>query len=200
MIPILTMLLAGFMTQQPQSMPRRHADPAPPSSANSPAPRPQAPPQAAAIESTMAAVTNVAQVVADVKAEADRFRTRAFNDPTGSVLESAAAFRTACERLTAAARTAPRMICRSCISGRGQPAFDRYRAYLPSLADLGGRCATRLRTKVTADVSPAILHQTAIDMSNMIVTGLRPYEQRIGAIRATLAPARPQRSPRRGAN
>ncbi|MFI5206541.1 MAG: hypothetical protein ACHQU8_03915 [Gemmatimonadales bacterium] len=172
MMPITTLLLAGLITQQPQTPPRT---------------RP--------IDSTMTAVTNVAQAVADVRAEVDRFRTRAFNDPTGSVLESAAAFRTACERLTAAARAA-RMICRHCIGGRGQPAFDHYRVFMPSLVGLGGRCVTRLRTSVTADASPAVLRQTAIDMSNMMVAGLRPYEQRIGEIRASLPSAPP--TPRRG--
>jgi hypothetical protein len=199
MMPILTLLLAAFMTQQPQSTTRRPADPATRSPANAPAPQAQTPPPAGPLDSTMTAVTSVARAVADVKAEADRFRTRAFNDPTGSVLESAAAFRTACERLAAVARTGPRMICRHCISGRGQPAFDRYRAFLPSLVGLGGRCATRLRTKVTADVAPAVLRQTAIDMSNLIVTGLRPYEQRVGDIRAVLAPT-PRPAPRRGGN
>ena len=177
MMPIITLLLAGLILQQPQ---------------------PQTPPQAGQVDSTTHAVTSVAEAVADVKAEVDRFRTRAFNDPTGSVLESAAAFRTACERLASVARAAPRMICRHCISGRGQPAFDRYRAFMPSLVGLGGRCVTRLRTKVTPGASPAVLRQTAIDMSNMMLAGLRPYEQRIAEIRSTLAPSAPPPPRRRG--
>lgn len=199
MMPILTLLLAGFMNQQPQSTTRRHADPATSSRPTAPAAQAQDPRPAGPLDSTMTAVTNVARAVADVKAEADRFRTRAFNDPIGSVLESAAAFRTACERLTEVARTAPQMVCRHCIGGHGQPAYDHYRAFLPSLAGLGGRCVTRLRTKVTADASPAVLRQTAIDMSNLVVTGLRPYERRVGEIRALLVPARRPAS-RRGGN
>jgi hypothetical protein len=195
MMPILTLLLATFMTQQPPSTPPRQTDGATRSPANAPAQQGQTPQSTATVNSTMTAVTDVAGAVADVKAEVDRFRTRAFNEPTGSVLESAAAFRVACERLAAVARKAPQMICRSCITGRGQPAFDRYRAFMPTLAGLGGRCATRLRTKVTADASPAVLRQTSIDMSNLIVAGLRPYEQRVAEIRATLAPTTPRRAP-----
>ncbi len=199
MMPIPTLLLAALIAQQPQSTTRRQAGPATRSPATAPAPQAQAPRPAGPLDSTTAAVTNVARAVADVKAEVDRFRTRAFNDPIGSVLESAAAFRAACERLTAAARAGPRMMCHSCIGGGGQPAFDRYRAFLPSLAGLGGRCVTRLRTRVTPEASPAVLRQTAIDMSNLIVAGLRPYERRIGDMQAALtAPARS--APRRRGN
>ncbi len=114
------------------------------------------------------------------------------------MLESAAAFTAACERLRAAARKAPPMICRSCISGGGQPAFDRYRAFMPSLASLGGRCAAQLRTRAAADASQAQLRRASIDLSNLIVAGLQPYERRIGEIRATLRPATPRGAQRPG--
>ncbi|MFI5280256.1 MAG: hypothetical protein ACHQU1_07160 [Gemmatimonadales bacterium] len=198
MMPILTLLLVGFVSQQPQSTTPRRAAPATPGSATSPAQRQRTPAQAAAMDTTMRVVADVALIVADVKAETDRFRTRAFNDPTGSVLESAAAFRAACERLAAAARAAPPKMCRTCLRPQSQPAFNHYRAFLPTLAGLGGRCAARLRTKVTADASQAVLRQTAIDMSNMMIAGLRPYEARIGEIRATLTPTNSRAAPRPG--
>lgn len=185
MMPIFALLAFG-LAQQPQSQaPRQGAASAPRA-------------QTASLNTTMTAVTDVAAAVADVKAEADRFRTRAFNDPAGAVLESAASFKAACERLAAAARKAPPMICRSCMRGGSQPAFDRYRAYMPSLAGLGGRCVARLRAGASADASQAQLRRTSIDMSNLVVTGLRPYEQRIGEIRAHLQPATPRPSQRPG--
>lgn len=138
-------------------------------------------------DTTFEAIIDVGRAVADARAEADRFRTRAFNDPIGSVLESAAAFRAACQHLAEVARSSPRKICRSCLDGGTQPAFDRYRAAMPALESLGNRCAARLRTRVTARTPPAALHQEAINLSNLMIRGLGPYERRVADVRANLA-------------
>src|SRR5579859_4020768 len=143
------------------------------------------------LDSNTKALTDVAQAVANVRAETDRFRTRAFNDPAGSVLESAVAFRSACDSVAAAATRARRQICRSCQRGRLQATLDNYRVYMPTLAELGRRCAARLRARVTASSSQASLHQTALEMSNMLVTGLRTYERKVADVRGAMsAPAR----------
>jgi hypothetical protein len=77
-----------------------------------------------------------------------------------------------------------------------QPAFDHYRAWLPSLASMGGRCATSLRTRVTEQSSPATLRQEAIDMSNLLLSTLGIYEQRVAEVRASLS-GTPQPAPHR---
>jgi hypothetical protein len=137
-------------------------------------------------DTTMEAVTQVSRAVAEVRAEVDRFRMVAYNDPNGSLFESAAAFRTRCEDLAKSAEKAPATMCRRCMAAQAQAAVDAFRAYLPRVTALGNRCAATLRrARGTREdsTSAAALRRQARPLSEVITTGLQGYETRMTEVR-----------------
>jgi hypothetical protein len=203
MITILTLALAFGATQQPQQshQPRRRAEPVTRSPANlAPTPNgaaaPQAPAPRNAYDSTVTVVVNVGRAVADVKAELDRFQMTAQGNAPGEVLEKSDAFRSKCQDLAAAARRGPRMMCRHCASRAAQVAFDRYKAFLPTLAQLGTRCSNTLQRLRGRDPDAAVqaLRRESRNIGDFMVTGFRQYEARLTQVREVLGGPAPRRS------
>ena len=199
MITILTLALALGATQQPRQ-PQRRSEPVTRSPANlAPTPNgaapPQAPPPKNAYDSTVTVVVNVGRAVADVKAELDRFQMTAQGNAPGEVLESSGAFKARCQDLAAVARRGPRMMCRHCGSRAAQAAFDRYRAFLPTLAQLGTRCSNTLQRLRGPDPEAAAraMKREQRNIGDFMVAGLRQYEVRLAAVREAMGGATPSR-------
>ena len=177
---MLALLAAFAALQQPA---RRPSTPAAGPAAQAPAPR------NAAFDSTSQMIIEVGKAVADVKSEVDRFRNAAYNDPGGTLLEYAAAVKTRCQALAAVARQGARVICRHCVGGGVQPAMEQYRAFLPTVSQLGARCAAdvqRLRGRGDAAGADA-LRRGARSLSDNVVNGMRAYEAHIGPLVAALS-------------
>ena len=133
-------------------------------------------------------IVDIGAAIADVKSEFDRFRTAAYNDPSGTLLEYAATVRTKCQALAAAAQKGARVICRHCVGGGVQPAVDQYRAYLPVVSQLGSRCVAevqRLRGRGD-DAGTAALRKGARNFSDSILNGVRGYEAHLAPLLAVL--------------
>lgn len=151
------------------------------------------PPPANARDTTMRVIYDVGLAVADVRAYIDRFRTVVFNDSNavGTITQVATALKNACAEAARQAATGRRVMCTHCLQSSLQPAFNEYRAYLPSLEGLGQRCAARLQQADPAHQKPAQLRDLALSLSQTVVTGLGVYERRLGRVLGALrAPAR----------
>lgn len=173
---IFAALIATAAWQQPQALP-------------------QDPPPRTSSDTTLFQVVAIGRAVAEVKAELDRFRMLARNDDSGRLTESSDMFRTRCQELAVVAQKAGRTMCRTCLTRGLQPAINQYRAFMPSLARLGTRCAATLgRLRVADPVAAAgNLRRGARNMSTFMVAGLRRYEARLVPVRQALMPP-----PRRG--
>jgi hypothetical protein len=201
MITILSLALALGATQQPQrAQPGRRAAPVTRSPANlAPTPNgaapPTPPPPRNAYDSTVTVIVNVGRAVADVKAELDRFQMTAQGNATGEVLESSGNFKAKCQELTAVATRGPRMMCRHCGSREALAAFNNYRLFLPTLAQLGTRCSTtlqRLRAR-DPDAAAQALKREQRNIGEFMVQGLRQYEARLAPVRTALGGQPPAR-------
>jgi len=199
MTTMLALLLAATVAQQPRT-PARRPEPVTRSPANlAPSPNgtvaPQDPPPTNAYDSTLSAVVLVGRAVAEVKAELDRYLMTSRRQASGEVLESSQALHTRCQDLAAAARRAPRLMCRHCLSRQAQPAFDGYRAYLPSLSQVGDRCATTLQRMRGRDPESSVqkLKTQAHTVSEPLITGLRQYEAKLTPVRQALGGPPPRR-------
>jgi hypothetical protein len=177
MTTILALLIAAAW-QQPQALP-------------------QDPPPRTSSDTTILQVVAIGRAVAEVRAEVDRFRMLAFNDDGGRLVESSAVFQTGCQEPAVAAQKAGHTMCRSCLNRSLQPAINQYRAFMPSLARLGSRCAATLgRLRVSDPVAATgNLRRGARNISTFIVAGLRQYEARLTPVRQALTAPPP---PRRG--
>ncbi len=157
-------------------------------------PRQQQPFTAAnARDSTIMAVQNVGQRVADVRGDLEHFRMLLVTDSlaSGAHAEAADALKRACDSLTVVAAQSRRMMCTRCMGSGLQGAFNGYRDYLPAVATMSRRCAARLDRTRIASASPSVKRQVALDLSTLIVSGLRPYERHVSAVlEAMRAPVR----------
>jgi len=202
MTTILVLALTAAALQQPHPPARRLAEPVTRSPANlAPSPNGYVPPPdpvpKTRYDTTIAAIVAVGRAVADVRAELDRFHQRAGSGASGEVLESSQAIMARCQDLTTASRNAGRAICRSCITRASQPAFDNYRAFMPTLAQLGTHCLTtfqRLRHR-EPEAAVAAIRREARPISDFMVSGLRQYEARLTPVRQALSGASPRRTP-----
>jgi hypothetical protein len=176
MMTIVAALIATAAWQQPQVLP-------------------QDPPPRTSSDTTLFQVVAIGRAVAEVKAEFDRFRMLALNDDSGRLMESSDVFRTRCQELAVAAQKAGHTMCRSCLTRSLQPAINQYRAFMPSLARLGTRCASTLgRLRVADPVTAAgNLRRGARNMSSFMVAGLRQYEARLMPVRQALTAPPPRR-------
>lgn len=199
MTTILALLLTAAAWQQPQAPARRGAEPVTRSPANlAPSPNgfvaPQEPPPRTAYDTTIGAVAAIGRAVAEVKAELDRFRMLSRNESGGEMVESGATLRTRCQELATASQLGRRTMCRSCARRNVQAALDQYRVFLPSLAQLGTRCATTLqRLRGTDPVAgTANLRREARNISDFVVAGLRQYEARLSPVLQALSGTTPR--------
>ena len=195
MTPLLVILTAVAALQQPQ---RSAARPTPSQEPVRSAGQ-QVPQRNPAFDTTAKAILDIGKAVADVRSEVDRLRGAAYNDPGGTLLEYAAAVRTKCQALAAAAQKGARAMCSHCVGGGVQPAVDQYRAYLPAVAQLGSRCAAdvqRLRGRGDEAGATAV-RRGARTFSETIVSGMRGYEAHLAPLLSALSgrPMGPARRP-----
>ena len=154
-----------------------------------------------AYDSTVLGLRRIGQAVAEVKTAMDAFR-RASIEPDGVMLERAALLRAKCRALTTTAEQQGRRLCRTCVGREQRTSLDAYRAYLPSLQRVAQQCATtitRLGSGQGVAGAATRLRRESRNISNRIVEGLVPYEQRLTAVRVAFgwAPT-PQNPVRRG--
>jgi hypothetical protein len=186
MIPVLFALLV--QTQQPGRPPVAQAQTQPASS------QPRTP-----YDSTVAAIRRIGLAVAEVKSSMDAFGRAAAREPSAVVVERAGSLQTRCQTLARSAAQDGRILCRSCVTGERREALDHYRAYLASLERVGSQCVTsiaRLRRAGTMDQVAEGLKREARTISQRIVAGFVPYEQRLLVLRQAFGWAPPPSRPR----
>lgn len=196
MIPLLFAMLVQAQQpgQQPSTAPNPHAVPPQRVPVNSNT-VPRTP-----YDSTVAAVRRIGVSVAQVKSGLDEFNRAAAREPSGVVVERALLLQNACLGLTRSAQNDGRALCRSCVSGREAAALEQYRNYMASLARVGSQCSTsiaRQRATGTVEGMATGLKREAQAMSQRIVQGLVPYEQRLQAMREAFGWSSTSGAPRR---
>jgi hypothetical protein len=140
-------------------------------------------------DSTVGALTDIGTKVAEVRSTYDLYRRAAFNDPNGALVERAALYRTNCRALSDATRQGERRICHSCLPRNVQAVVDRYRAHLPALRTVAEQCASRidrLRARGNENVVAAAMRADVRAEGGRLVTGLRPYEERVTDVRRVM--------------
>lgn len=155
-----------------------------------------------AVAASRQAITDVGMSVAEVRSALDLYRRAAFNSPNSVAVERAQVLRRRCAELDVAARAARTRICLRCFAADVQPAIERYRGGLVGAAQLGARCAGVMARRFRADPTGAAARSDARSASELIVEGLRPYEDRVRGVRVALglevaAPQPGLRRPRR---
>jgi hypothetical protein len=152
-----------------------------------------------AVATSRQAITDVGMSVAEVRSALDLYRRAAFNSPSSVAVERAQVLRRRCAELDVAARAARTRICLRCFAADVQPAIERYRGGLVGTAQLGVRCAGVLARRLRADPTGTAARSDARSASELIVEGLRPYEDRVRGVRVALGleVAAPQPAPRR---
>jgi hypothetical protein len=151
-----------------------------------------------AVAASRQAITDVGMSVAEVRGALDLYRRAAFNSPNSVAVERAQILRSRCAELDVAARAARTRICLRCFAADVQPSIDRYRGGLVGTAQLGARCAGTLARRLRANPTGTAARSDARSASDLIVEGLRPYEDRVRGVRVALglevaAPRRPRR-------
>jgi len=137
-------------------------------------------------ESTVTAIRRIGVAVAEVKSGMESFNRAAAREPSGVVVERALLLQSACRGLAQSVATDGPGLCRGCVRGQQAAALEQYRTYLASLARVGTQCSTsvaRHRSTGTVDGMAAGLKREAHAMSQRIVEGLVPYEQRLAVLR-----------------
>lgn len=183
MIPLLLAILVQAQQpgQHPTTPPNPHAVPPQRVATGSTTSQPRTP-----YDSTVAAIRRIGVAVAEVKSGLESFNRAAAREPSGVVVERALLLQTACQGLARSAVADGRVLCRGCVRGQQATALEQYRAYLNSLARVGTQCSTsvaRHRDTGTVDGMAAGLKREVHTMSQRIVEGLVPYEQRLAAVR-----------------
>ncbi len=139
-------------------------------------------------DTTVAAIRRVAVSVAEVKSGLEVFRRAAAREQSAIVVERASALEGKCQAMARVVVEEARRMCRTCVSGERLTALERYRTYLASVARVGTQCARTLgaeRRDRTVDQAAAGLKRQRRTLSDRIVAGLVPYEQRLAAVRQT---------------
>jgi len=139
----------------------------------------------AEVNASRETISAIGLAVAEVRSGSDVLRRAAFNDPDAVVVERARLLQLRCEELTTAARAAPARICRTCF-GRAQPAIERYRASLAGAVQTGTRCTNTLRAQLRERQSAAAVKRGIRPFGQLIIAGLRPYEDAIHGVRVAL--------------
>ncbi len=156
----------------------------------------------AAYDTSFAAINQVGFAGAYVKSALDLLRRAVFNSPDAEVLSAAGNLRAKCRELDSTATGVPRRICRHCGSPQVRSALQRYRASLPSLARVGGRCASRVAVLSRGSGAAARIKREFFTLSNPIIEGLRADERHYPDVEIAMQggvappPAVPLRRPR----
>ncbi|HXY69016.1 MAG TPA: hypothetical protein VEH62_06170 [Gemmatimonadales bacterium] len=152
-----------------------------------------------AFDSSKAALHNVGMPIAEVKSALDVYRRAVFNGTDQEVLDNARYLRASCLATDTTARRMIGQVCRHCARGEVQAAFDGYRQMLPTLRRGMQQCAGRLsQLERGSDAAKQLRHDVRA-VGNPLVTTLRFYEARLGALLKVLnithSPPPPPRQP-----
>lgn len=161
------------------------------------------PADTAALAASRQAISQVGFSVAEVRSALELFRRAVFNGTLPETVERAQVLQRRCSELETSVRAARAVICPRCFRPSAQPSVDRYRGGLPDVAQLGTRCAGLVARRLRADPTGGAVKRDVRTVTQMIVAGLQPYEDRVHALRVALGleapsqPAAPARRPRR---
>lgn len=147
-----------------------------------------------AVTESRQAIMDVGKGVADFRTAHDALRRAVFNSSDAVVVQQMQAMRRSCQDLTEVARVAPARLCRRCFGANAQRAVDAYRAILPTVAQVGTRCSTRMDQDLRAKEPAATLRRGIWAFTRDAVDGLAPYEARLLGVRQAfnLVPAAPR--------
>lgn len=148
----------------------------------------------AAFDSSRAAVSHLADKVADVRSALEVYRRAVFNGTDTEVLTMAGYLGSTCHGMDSVALRTERTVCRKCaFQANVQSAFDQYRAGLPALRQAGARCVTQLAQLSRGPQPQAAkgLRRDVRAVGNPLVSALRSYERRLHAVLVTLNAAPP---------
>lgn len=168
-MPMIPLVLAAALLFQ-QQVPRRLA-PGTPQASDSV--------QAATVQ----AITEVGRSVADMRSAHEFLRRAAFNQTEPMVVERAQQMQQRCRDLTTVARAAVARVCRRCFAAAAQRALNAYRGVLPSVGQVGTRCANQLGQMLRARDPAAAVRRNVWSITRTIVQGLLPYEARVQEVR-----------------
>jgi len=151
-----------------------------------------------AVTESRQAIMDVGKGVADFRTAHDALRRAVFNSSDAVIVQQMQAMRRSCQDLTAVARAAPPRLCRHCFGGGAQAAVNAYRAVLPTVAQLGMRCSTRMDRDLRAKEPAATLRRGIWAFTRDEVDGLAPYEARLLGVRRAfnLVSAQERQAPR----
>ncbi len=145
-------------------------------------------------DSTRHLIIQVGEAVADVKTGLELYRRAVFNSTASDITVTAFYLGRACRTLDLQARLAQRRVCRRCADAPLQRALEGYREAMPMLARMGTRCADRLERLSSGPDSSAAraLKRNVRAISDLVIAGIVPYEQRLAVVRVRAGWARPQ--------
>jgi hypothetical protein len=129
------------------------------------------------------AIMDVGRSVAEMRTAHEALRRAVFNSSDGMVLQQAQEMRRSCQDLTAVARAASPRLCRRCFGASAQRAINAYRAILPSVSQVGTRCASQLTQRLRANGPAGAVKRSIWALSRTVVEGLWPYEARVQGVR-----------------
>lgn len=132
---------------------------------------------------TRQAIIDVGRGVAEVRNAHDRLRRAVFNFGDAQVIESARQMQQRCRELTTIVRSAAGKVCRSCWGATAQRAVNGYRVVLPSVGQLGTRCANQITRDLRATNAAAAVRASIRTVSQMVTRGLDPYEAKLLEVR-----------------
>jgi len=144
--------------------------------------------RSAAFDSSRAAVSHLADVVADVKSGLELFRRAVFNDTDAEVMSTADGFWTRCHAMDSVAARTFRMVCTRCAFQQPvQAALNGYRQIVPSVGRAGARCAARIAQLSQGRDAPKRLRHEVRDIGNPIIVALIGYERRLDVLLKALS-------------
>jgi len=132
---------------------------------------------------TRQAITDVGRGVAEARSAHDLLRRAVFNSSDAQVVERARQMQQRCRELTTIVQSATGKVCRSCWGATAQRAINGYRMALPSVGQLGTRCVNQITRDLRAANAAAAVRASIRTVSQMITSGLEPYEAKLLDVR-----------------
>jgi hypothetical protein len=146
---------------------------------------------------TRQAVTNVGSGVAEARSTHELLRRAVFNSSDAQVVERAQEMQQRCRELAAIVQSATGRLCRSCFAAGVQRAIDAYRAGLPSLGQVGTRCANQLTRDLRAQNAAAAVRASIRIIGEAMTSRLQSYEARLLEVRRVFGLVAPPNAPAR---
>jgi hypothetical protein len=141
----------------------------------------------AAYDSSTAAVSHLADRVADVKSGLELFRRAAFGGTDDELISAADGFWIRCHALDSVAVLTYRTVCTRCaFQPPVQRALNGYREIVPSVGRAGAGCASRIAQLSRRPDAAKQLRREVRDIGNPIVGALIGYERRLSVLLVAL--------------